>query len=426
MSAEAPGAASAPGAAGDAEASESDAELLSAPTRGPGIAFWIILIYAGARIVTTGLMLLASAMSGPDSRFGVNPGLGSFVVGWDAQWYWWIAANGYPVHLPTTDAGMVTENAWAFMPVFAYLAQAVGLPFGYWGVGGFLVALAAGLGCCFVLFAMTRDRIGERAALWAVALFASAPLAALFQVAYAESLFLLWLLLAIRCVQQRRYGWLYALIPLMAFTRPGVLAFALFLGLLGLWRWFSHRRGRESLSRLEVVHILALGALSVITGFAWQVIVGLVTGDPGGYLATELAWRRNWIADGTAFVPFHGWFAGAEFWLRTWLAPAGAGVVVAIVLVLVAAAILLFVPQVRRLGVEVRLWSASYLVYLFAVFFPQSSVFRLLFPLSPLWGAVAAPRSTVWRAGALVVCLIGQWWWIWNMYGLANMFWQVP
>lgn len=403
--------------------SESDVELLPSRRR-PGIALWIVLIYAGARVVTTGLMLVASGISGPQSRFGVNPGLGPFIVGWDAQWYWWIAANGYPTQLPLTDTGAVAENAWAFMPVFAYLAQIVGLPFAYWGLGGLLVALASGLGCCFVLFAMMRDRIGERAALWSVALFASAPLAALFQVAYAESLFLLWLLLSIWCVQRRRYGWLYALIPLMAFTRPGVLAFALFLGLFGVWRWF--RRDREPWGRAEVVHILALGGLAVLAGFTWQVIVGVVTGEPGGYLATELAWRRNWIADGTSFIPFHGWFAGAEFWLRSWGAPAGTGVAVAVGVMLAAAAILLFVPQVRRLGVEVRLWSASYLVYLFAVFFPQSSLFRLLFPLSPLWGAVAAPRSRIWRVVALIACLVGQWWWIWNMYGLGNAYWQVP
>ena len=406
------------------ETSDSSDGLLPRVTRGLGSAFWIVLIYVVARFVTTGLMLLASALSGPDSRFGMNPGLWPFVVGWDAQWYWLIAVNGYPTQLPLTDAGAVAENAWAFMPLYGFLSQGVGTPFGSWGVGGFLVSMAAGLACCFVLFNMVRDRVGDTAALWSVALFASAPLAALFQVAYAESLFLLWLLLALWCVQRRRYGWLYLLIPLMAFTRPGVLAFALFLGLFGLWRWF--RRDREPLGRFEVVHILALGALAVATGFAWQVIVGIVTGDPSGYLSTELAWRRPWIADAESFAPFHGWFAGAEFWLRSWGASVGFGIAAAVALMIGAAAILLFEPHVRRLGIEVRLWAASYLVYLFAVFFPQSSVFRLLFPLSPLWAAVAAPRSIIWRIGALAVCLLGQWWWIWNMYGLANTYWQVP
>ena len=80
----------------------------------------------------------------------------------------------------------------------------------------------------------------------------------------------------------------------------------------------------------------------------------------------------------------------------------------------------------RKLGIEIRLWSASYLVYLLLVFFPQSSIFRLLVPLSPLWGAFAVPRSPVWRVGVLIACLVGQWWWIYNMYALGNSTWQVP
>ena len=75
------------------------------------------------------------------------------------------------------------------------------------------------------------------------------------------------------------------------------------------------------------------------------------------------------------------------------------GFVVVGAAVAVIAALLLFEPHVRRLGVELRLWSASYLVYLLLVFFPQSSIFRLLVPLSPLWGAFALPRSTAWRSG---------------------------
>jgi len=90
------------------------------------------------------------------------------------------------------------------------------------------------------------------------------------------------------------------------------------------------------------------------------------------------------------------------------------------------AAILLLAPGVRRLGMEIRLWSASYLLYLLAVFFPQSSTFRLLVPLSPLWGAVAVGRHPAWRIGVLIAGLAGQWWWIYNMYALGNTLWQIP
>ena len=192
------------------------------------------------------------------------------------------------------------------------------------------------------------------------ALLRRAPLAALFQVGYAESLFLLWLFLSLWLVMKRRFGWLYLLIPLMAFTRPGVLAFGLFLALFGIWRWFSRRH--EPLAPAEIVHIVALGLLAVVTGFSWQVIAGVVTGDPGAYLATELAWRRNWMGDtGAGFLPFDGFVQGAGFWFESWGLGAVTGYIVLAASVAGVAALLLFEPHVRRMGVESRLWSASYL-----------------------------------------------------------------
>jgi hypothetical protein len=392
-----------------------------------GLSDWVRIgiLYLAARVVTTAFLLIAAQLSGPLSRFGDHAGIGDFVLAWDAQWYWFTAVNGYPTTLPLTDGGLVAENPWAFMPIYAYLALGVGFVFGSWGVGAFLVSFVSGYLACVVLYRLLRRRQDASVAMWATVFFAAGPLAALFQVGYAESLFLLWLFLALLCVERRRYGWLYLLIPLMGYTRPGVLAFALYLGLYGIWRWFTRRR--EALSAREVVHIVALGVLAVVVGFSWQLLAGIATGDPGAYLATELAWRRNWIPDASAgFFPLDGFLQGVTFWFTTWGLGAVTGYVVLAVVVAAIAALLLFEPHVRRLGVELRLWTASYLVYLLAVFFPQSSIFRLLVPMSPLWGAVAMPRSRAWRVGVLVVCLIGQWWWIYNMYALANAIWQIP
>ena len=49
-----------------------------------------------------------------------------------------------------------------------------------------------------------------------------------------------------------------------------------------------------------------------------------------------------------------------------------------------------------RLGVDIRLWLGSYALYLLAVFFPQSSTFRLLAPMFPILGALAVPRSRLY------------------------------
>ncbi|GAA2969992.1 hypothetical protein JOD63_000936 [Microbacterium terrae] len=389
-------------------------------------ALRIGILYLSARVVTTIFLVTAAEQSGFDSRFGPDATLTDLILGWDARWYWIVAETGYPADLPLTDGGSVAENQWAFMPLFAYLAKAVALPFGgTWAVGAFIVAIVAGYGASYVLYRMLRERLDETAATWATVFFAAGPLAALFQVGYAEGLFLFWLFLALWGVQRRRYGWLYLLVPLMGYTRPGVLAFALFLGLYGIWRWV--RRRQEPLPVREIVHIIALGALAVAVGFSWQLIVGWVTGDPGAYLATELSWRRNWIPGEAVFVPFEGVISAAGFWFGSvWGSTATVGYVVLALGVAAIAAVLIFEPHVKRLGVEVRLWSASYLVYLLLVFFPQSSIFRLLLPLSPLWGAVAAPRSTLWRVTMLVACVAGQWWWIHEMYALGNEFWRVP
>lgn len=383
------------------------------------------LVYLAARVVTTAFFLVAADLSGPGSRFGADATIADLAIGWDGQWYWFAAVNGYPPDLPLTDAGAVAENAWAFLPLYPFLAAALGVLLGSWGAGAVVISLAAGYGACLALHRLLRSRVDATTAMWAVAFFAAGPLGALFQVAYAEALFVFLLLLALTGVLRRRYAWLYLLVPVMGFTRPGILAFALFLGLFGIWRWF--RRRVEPLPGREIVHIVALGALATAVGFAWQVIAGIVTGDLSAYLSTELAWRRNWIPDAAdAFVPFEGFPTAAAFWFRTWGLGEVAGYIALVALVVGAAALLLFEPHVRRLGVEVRLWSAAYLVYLLAVFFPQSSIFRLLFPLAPLTGALAAPPSTVWRVGVLVAGLAAQWWWIFSMYALGNTYWQIP
>lgn len=389
-------------------------------------ALTVALLYLAARVVTLGFLVLAASLAGEGTRFGPDASVQDLAVGWDAQWYWFLAVHGYPSELPLTSAGDVAENQWAFMPFYPYLAAALApLVGGFWGLAAVLISLVAGYGATYVLYRMLRDRLGHDAALWGAIFFAAGPLAALFQVAYAESLFLLWLFLALWAVSRRRYVWVYPLVILMGFTRPGVLAFALFLGLVGIWRWTQRRR--DPLPGSEIVHIVALGALATAVGFSWQLIAGIVTGDAGAYLATELAWRRNWLpGDSAHFVPFEGFLQGAAFWGQSWGWTATGGIIAVVIIVAGLAAALLWAPPVKALGVELRLWSASYLVYLLAVFFPQTSLFRLLVPLSPLWGALAVPRSPWWRGSVLAVALLGQWWWIYNMYALGNTYWQIP
>lgn len=397
----------------------------AAPAR---LSDWVRIgiLYLAARAVTTVFLFVAAGLSQQGSRFGPHATIADFVLGWDAQWYWYVAVNGYPATLPLTATGQVAENQWAFLPIYPYLAAGLGAVLGHWGLGALVVSLVAGYLAALVLYRMLRERQDRATATWAVVFFVAGPMAALFQLGYAEALFLLWLFLALWCVLRRRYRWLFLFVPLMAYTRPGVLPFALFLGLYVVWRWL--RRRSDPFGARELLTLAGAGAVAVVTGFSWQFIAAAVTGRPDAYLATELAWRRNWIPDAPdLFRPFDGFVQGVGFWFgHAWGMSETIGYVVLAASVVGVAALLLFEPHVRRLGVELRLWAASYLVYLLAVFFPQSSIFRLLVPLSPLWGAVAMPRSRVWRGAVLAACLAGQWWWIYSMYALGKTFSQIP
>jgi hypothetical protein len=96
------------------------------------------------------------------------------------------------------------------------------------------------------------------------------------------------------------------------------------------------------------------------------------------------------------------------------------------VISLVALAVLLLGPWGRRIGVDLRLWTLAYALYLLAVFFPQSSTFRLLMPMFPLLGVLAVPRSRLWRVGLVVLFAAGQWLWIDWCWWVDGYDWTPP
>ena len=386
----------------------------------------IAAIYLASRVVTIGFFYIAAALAQPGSRFGPGLSIERFLIGWDGQWYWTVAFAGYPTELPLNEAGQVAENAWAFMPLYPWLSQGVGFLVGSFAGGAAIVTFVCGFFACLAMYRLLRNKLEHTAAIWAVIFFANGPLGALFHVAYAETMFLLFLLLALDALIRRRFVWLYLLIPLMGFTRPGILAFALLLGLYGIHRWF--RRHTDPLPAVQIVHIIALGALATVVGFSWQMIAGIVTGDMSSYLETELSWRRNWIPDAAgSFFPFEGWIAGIGFWSRQWGIEPWIGIALFAVLLAAVVWMVWTSRAFRTLGVEMRLWFASYALYLLAVFFPQSSTLRLLLPLSPAWGAVpVAVRSPVWRSVVLAGCLAYQLAWILAMYAYGMSITQIP
>jgi len=81
---------------------------------------------------------------------------------------------------------------------------------------------------------------------------------------------------------------------------------------------------------------------------------------------------------------------------------------------------------VRRLGVDLRFWMASYGLYLLAIFFPQSSTFRLLMPMFPFAAAIAQPKSIIYRTLVVVVAIAGQVGWVYIAWWVDGSDWTPP
>ena len=262
-----------------------------------------------------------------------------------------------------------------------------------------------------------RARLSASQATWAVVFAATAPAAPLFGVGYAEALFLLLLALSLLLLTERRYLLLALLLPLVAFTRPGALALALTIALHGIVRWRA-RRTDPFPTRAR----LAIGALSVwaaALGFAWMGIAALVTGVPDAYLQTELSWRAAYIG-WSELTPGSAWFEAAHWWFgQPWT------VLLPIAAVAGFLAILLL-PATRRLGPELRSWVASYGLYLFLVFFPQSSSMLILAPMFPLAGVLAQIRSNLIKVALVALSIVGQIWWLFTSWTVIGSDWTPP
>lgn len=346
-----------------------------------------LLLWLASRVVSTVLLatvyVVATANGWPFASYRRDPSFFTFSGSWDASFYRTIAEHGYPTTLPLDGAGHVAPNAWAFLPVFPTLVRAVmPLTGGSFWIAGVLVSTIAGAGACVLLYRLVLAIGCARRARWATALFAFGPTAFLLQVAYAESTFLLLLFGALLALVRRRY-WLVAPLGLIAaFTKPGVLALAVALAVHLVVRWVQERR---AVPVRDTVAIVVSGLVVAAAGLAWPVIASAVTGRPNAYLDTELSWWVGFVGR-QHFAPLTPWFTMAG----TWLGPLG---IVLVVAVLAGAVWFWWRRDVRALGVDVWAFTASYGLYLVAVFLPQQSLPRLLMPMAPLLGSDVFVRT---------------------------------
>jgi hypothetical protein len=385
----------------------------------------VLVIFVVSRIVTTSILLGFAAGQAPNAWTGASPGYFDFASIWDGHWYYIISAVGYPTQLPLTVDGHVGESAWAFMPAYPSVVRLVMLVTTLdFPVAAVIVSFAFALGAALMFYRLMHLVLPGSTALFSVVLFCFAPLSPILQVAYAESMYTFLIALALLLLLTRRYALMVPVVAVMSLTRPSGLAFALALALHVAWRWWRQRRGHEDFPVRERAASIGLAAFSAFMGIAWILIAWILTGSFTAYTDTELAWRSSYVGYGD-LLPFAPWLQAAGFWGRWWNVPAP--LLIALLAVVIAGFfVLLFTPAVKRLGPDLRFWMASYALYLLAVFFPQSSTFRLLVPEFPLLGALAQPRAWWYRVGIVLLCIAGQWEWIHIAWAVDGRDWTPP
>ncbi|HEY0215228.1 MAG TPA: hypothetical protein VGC57_02420 [Cellulomonas sp.] len=382
--------------------------------------WWVqtLAVYAAARLFSAVVLLVVAQHQAASGWTGAQPGYTDYTgLMWDATWYRTIAESGYPATLPVGTDGLVQQNAWAFFPLFPYLVRALmAVTGGSWALLAPLTSLVLG-GAAMVVVHRLVQRGAPRAVaarpglpLATVMLVSVFPTSVVLQVGYTESLALLLIAASLLLIVTRRYAWACVTVLALGFTRAVALPMAAVV-LVHAWvRWREWRASAERPPGRDLVGLGALAVASVVSGVAWPVICGLVTGVPDGYLQTQGAWRGV-----REIAPFGAWGYISRFWFGDAAPLVLVGVAVLLLVVLLA-------PSTWRLGRELHAWSAAYLLYLAAAVEPGSSLARFLILAFPLGaataGVVTAPARArrAWWSAVVLVMLGLQVVWVWRIW----------
>lgn len=383
----------------------------------------VILIFAVSRILGWALFTIVGKQE-TYSPWSQRPmSYFNFVNIWDADWYRKIAESGYPSQLPVDQAGTVAENPWAFYPLYPLInSWLVKLTGGSYESLAALVSLLSGFVAVVLMYRVFEASLGSwerlnsrKTALWGIAVFSFAPLAPVLQVAYAEALNLVFLLVVLWCLMRERFGWAVLLAVPTALSRPVGVPLGATAGIL----WFlamlgdARQEGSISLSVLSKRLPQLISALLICAAaFIWPAIAWMKTGRVDAYTATETAWRGTdlylvmpWVDQSLRYFGFFG--------------P-----------ILLAGLILFFIIVLSSRAARSTLhpvlicWSSSYAAYLILFLNPQSSLFRMLLPLFPL--ALLAVVLSQDRAYRILLLLAGSFlqfsWvgWLWHWKQLPS------
>lgn len=318
---------------------------------------------------------------------------------WDTGWYLGVAIEGYT----WAPSRATQQQNIAFFPVYPMLMRYGSLLLGretMWT--GVLISWLSFFGALVYLYRLTKERVRDDAALFAIALLACYPFAFFFSTAYTESLFLL--TMAGACYHfERNELWKASLWGLVAgLTRPNGCLLSVVLGLMALrplWPegWARWRPTLPPQGGWPVLaDRLAAAAAPGIGMLIYSTYIFFLTGNPLQWAVQNAAWGRVYRGLG-ALVSQQSQTIG-EYGLYSY---AATRTLDAVQLVAVLFVLVTVWPVGRRLGLP---YAAMILVnmvtpLLMGGLLSMGRVTSVLFPVF-LWLATVIPvlHRTSWLA----------------------------
>jgi Gpi18-like mannosyltransferase len=233
------------------------------------VAMWLLSRF----VIAVTMLLIAPLFPAPANGIAATFSWDVFTA-WDSIWYHLIATSGYQ----TTDNGALYSTA--FFPLFPLIIRLVmnlGLPF---AVAGTLINTFAFLAALIILYSWVNESYGKSAARWTTAVLAWCPYSVYGTVVYAEGLFLLCSISALRAFDKRQYIWTVFWGGLATATRvTGITLIPAFLFVS--WK---ERRGLKAY----------VASLSVGSGLLlYNLYCQIKFGDALAFLHAQKGWRSS-------------------------------------------------------------------------------------------------------------------------------------
>lgn len=203
----------------------------------------------------------------------------------DSGWYLSIIDWGYG---PPPPEGH--PSAHAFFPLYPWTAKVLHRTF---ALDGFHAGMLVAYVCLFLALPLFwregRDRMGEAGAWRAVLFLLLFPTSFFLASMYAESMFLLFALLAFRDARAGRVREAILWGILLGLTKAAALAAAPALFLAAL----APREGDLRPRSARLREALLVGAVPFATAWTWVFGIGVVKGEPGLYFRSLAGWHRG-------------------------------------------------------------------------------------------------------------------------------------